>query len=294
MKSGYVSMIGRPNVGKSTLLNALLEMHLAIVSNKVGTTRNIIQGIYRDEDSQIVFVDTPGISKPLDKLTTVLNQKSYHSLDNVDLVLFLVDCEKGYGKGDAFILERLKDTEIPVVLVLNKIDRISKNQLIETIQKMKDVFPFQEIVPISALRENNLKELLKVIKNYLPNEGIIFEDDTVTNISTKFYVEEIVREKVLDKTEKEVPHAVSCLLEELHEEKEKVFTRVLIIVDRDSLKKIIIGKGGRLIKEIGTLARKDLETYFGKKVYLELFVKTFKNWREKEKYLQELGLHELD
>ncbi len=292
MKSGMVAMIGRPNVGKSTLMNSILGCHLAITSDKVGTTRNVIEGIYEDENSQIVFVDTPGISKPMDHLGGVLNKKSYSSFDMVDVVLFLVDASKGYGKGDAFILNRLKEEDIPVFLVLNKIDLVKRAKLLEMVATLKDIYPFQEIIPVSALTEDNTQELIQVLKNYLPNEGRIFESDTLTNISTKFYVAEIVREKVLLLTEEEVPHSVSCLVEEFHEEKEKVVVRVLIIVDRDSLKKIIIGKNGAKIKEIGILARRDLEEYFGKKVYLETFVKTLKNWRDKEKYLKELGIDE--
>lgn len=294
MKSGIVSIVGRPNVGKSTLLNALLDMHLAITSNKVGTTRNIIQGIYEDDSSQIIFVDTPGISKPLDKLGSILNKKSYSSLDNVDLVLFLVDVSTGFGKGDEFVLNRIKEQNIPVFLILNKIDTIKKSHLLELVSKLKDIHNFEEIIPISALTEENKDELISVIKSYLPNEGKIMETQEVTNISTKFYISEIVREKVLQLTKKEVPHSVSCLVEELIEKEDKVIIRVLVIVDRDSLKKIIIGKNGAMIKEVGILARKDLEEYFNKTVYLETFVKTLKNWREEEKYLKELGLNELD
>jgi len=294
MKSGYISIIGRPNVGKSTLLNSILETHLAITSDKVGTTRNVIQGIYNDSDSQMIFVDTPGISKPIDKLGSILNKKSYSSVDNVDLILFLVDGKTGFGKGDEFILKKLENEEVPVFLILNKIDGVKKDKLLKMIMELKDVFPFKEIIPISGKTGENIEELLKTIKNYLPNEGKIFEDDTFTNISTKFYISEIVREKVLELTKEEVPHSVSTVVEELHEKDDKVVVRVLIIVDRDSLKKIIIGKNGSMIKEIGVLARRDLEEYFGKKVYLETFVKTLKNWREKEKYLQELGLDELD
>ena len=294
MKSGYISIIGRPNVGKSTLLNSILETHSAITSDKVGTTRNIIEAIYNDSDSQMIFVDTPGISKPIDKLGSILNKKSYSSTDNVDLVLFLVDASTGFGKGDEFILKRLESEEVPVFLILNKIDNIKKDKLLELIMKLKDIFPFKEIIPISGKTGENINELLKTIKGYLPNEGKIFEDDSFTNISTKFYISEIVREKVLELTKEEVPHSVSTLVEEFHEKEEKVIIRVLIIVDRDSLKKIIIGKNGSMIKEIGILARRDLEEYFNKKVYLETFVKTLKNWREKEKYLQELGLDELD
>lgn len=294
MKSGYISILGRPNVGKSTLLNSILETHLAIISDKVGTTRNIIEGIYNDSDSQMIFVDTPGISKPIDKLGSILNKKSYSSVDNVDLILFLVDASTGFGKGDEFILKRLESEEVPVFLVLNKIDNIKKDKLLELIMKLKDIFPFKEIIPISGKTGENIDELLKTIKGYLPNEGKIFEDDTLTNISTKFYISEIVREKVLELTKDEVPHSISTLVEEFHEKDDKVIIRVLIIVDRDSLKKIIIGKNGSMIKEIGILSRKDLEEYFNKKVYLETFVKTLKNWREKEKYLQELGIDELD
>ena len=294
MKSGYISILGRPNVGKSTLLNSILETHLAITSDKVGTTRNIIEGIYNDSDSQMIFVDTPGISKPIDKLGSILNKKSYSSVDNVDLILFLVDASSGFGKGDEFVLKRLESEEIPVFLILNKIDEVKKDKLLEMIMKLKDIFPFKEIIPISGKTGENIDELLKTIKKYLPNEGKIFEDDTLTNISTKFYISEIVREKVLELTKDEVPHSVSTIVEEFHEKDDKVVVRVLIIVDRDSLKKIIIGKNGSMIKEIGILARRDLEEYFNKKVYLETFVKTLKNWREKEKYLQELGIDELD
>lgn len=294
MKSGYISIIGRPNVGKSTLLNSILDSHLAITSDKVGTTRNIIQGIYNDDDSQMIFVDTPGISKPIDKLGSILNKKSYSSVNNVDLILFLVDASSGFGKGDEYILNSLEKEEVPVFLILNKIDGVKKDKLLQMIMQLKDIFPFKEIIPISGKTKENIDELLKTIKVYLPNEGKFFEDDTLTNISTKFYISEIVREKVLELTKDEVPHSVSTIVEEFHEEKEKVIVRVLIIVDRDSLKKIIIGKNGSMIKEIGILARKDLEEYFNKKVYLETFVKTLKNWREKEKYLQELGIDELD
>lgn len=294
MKSGFVSIVGRPNVGKSTLLNSLLERHLAITSNKVGTTRAIIQGVYQDEDSQIIFLDTPGIAKPMDKLGTVLNQKSYSSLDRVDIILFLVDLEKGFGKGDQFILNRLKEMNLPTFLILNKIDRMTKEELLACIAKWKDLFSFQEIIPVSAKTGENCTTLLNVLKQYLPYDGKLIEDNVVTNISTKFYISEIVREKILHLTEKEVPHAVTCLVEELHEEKDKVIIRVLIIVDRDSLKKIIIGHKGSMIKKIGSLAREDLEEYFGKKVYLETFVKTMENWREREKYLKELGISELE
>ena len=294
MRSGYVSIVGRPNVGKSTLLNSILETKLAITSNKAGTTRNIIQGVYEDSDSQIVFVDTPGIHKPINKLGNILNKKAYSTSENVDLILFLVDVEAGIGKGDMFILDRLKEEKLPMILVLNKVDRIAKDKLLEIIMKYKDLYDFSEIFPISALKNDNVDALIKTIKNYLPNEGKIFEDETFTNISTNFYISEIIREKVLRKTREEVPHSVTCIVEKKIEEKDKVIIQAAIIVDRDSIKKIIVGKNASMLKDIGIDARCDLEEYFGKKVYLELFVKTIKNWRDKEKYLKELGLDELE
>lgn len=294
MRSGFVTIMGRPNVGKSTLLNSILERKLAITSNKAQTTRNIIEGIYNDDDSQIVFIDTPGIHKPINKLGNILNSKSYNSKDNVDLILFLVDIEKGIGKGDMFILEKLKDQEVPVILIMNKVDRIKKELLLPEINKCKDLMDFKEIIPISALKNDNVDSLVKTIKNYLPNEERLFDVDKVTNISTNFYASEIIREKVLRLTEQEVPHSVTCLIETLKEQKDKVFIQALIIVDRESLKKIIIGHQGSMLKDIGTKAREDLEEYFGNKVFLELFVKTVKNWREKENLIRELGLDDIN
>ena len=294
MKSGYVSIVGRPNVGKSTLLNSILETKLAITSNKAGTTRNIIQGVYEDEDSQIIFVDTPGIHKPINKLGNILNKKAYNMSENVDLILFLVDTEAGIGKGDMFVLDKIKEEKLPIILVLNKVDRVPKDKLLEIIMKYKDLYEFSEIFPVSALKNDNITALIKTIKNYLPNEGKIFEDDTFTNISTNFYVSEIIREKVLRKTRQEVPHSVTCLVEKKVEEKDKVIIQAVIIVDRESIKRIIVGKNASMLKSIGIDARSDLEEYFGKKVYLELFVKVIENWKEKDRYLKELGLDDLE
>ncbi len=292
MKSGYVSIVGRPNVGKSTLLNSILETKLAITSNKAGTTRNVIQGVYEDDESQIVFVDTPGIHKPINKLGNILNKKAYSTSENVDLILFLVDVESGIGKGDMFVLERIKNENLPIILVLNKVDKVPKDKLLEIIMKYKDLHDFAEIFPISALKNDNVGALIKTIKNYLPNEGKIFEDETFTNISTDFYISEIIREKVLRKTREEVPHSVTCLVEKKVIEKDKVIIQAVIIVDRESIKRIIVGKGASMLKSIGIDARVDLEEYFSKKVYLDLFVKVIENWRDKEKYLKELGLEE--
>lgn len=292
MRVGFVSLVGRPNVGKSTLMNRILKMKLAITSDKVGTTRNIINGIYNDLDSQIIFVDTPGIHKPSNKLDNLLNRKSYANTDGVDVILFLVDGSTGIGKGDQFILEKLKGIETPVFLVINKIDRVSREHLLKEIDQAKDLYPFQEIIPISAIKDDNINELKKTIKKYLPEQEKIYSEDELTNVSSKFTASEMVREKILALTHNEVPHTVTCYTEQFKEEKDVIHIHVLVVVERDNLKKIIIGKGGKLLKEVGTLARHDLEVFFGKRVYLETYVKTLKNWREEEKYFLELGLKE--
>lgn len=292
MRVGFVSLVGRPNVGKSTLLNSLLNMKLAITSNKTGTTRNIINGIYNDEESQIIFVDTPGIHKPQNKLETLMNRKSYTTTSDVDIILFLVDAKAGVGRGDQFILEKLKDISTPVFLILNKIDQISKEQLIKQIELSKDLYPFKEIVPVSALNKNNINELVSTIKKYLTEQEQIYSEDELTNVSTKFIMSEFVREKILELTRKEIPHTVTCYTEKYEEKDGIVNISILIVVDRENIKKIIIGKNGSMLKEIGTRARYDMEKFLGKKVYLETYVKTIKNWRDEEKYFAELGLKE--
>ncbi len=288
MKSGFVSLIGRPNVGKSTLLNSIIGKKVVITSSKPQTTRNVIEGIYNEEDTQIVFVDTPGIHKPNHKLGKILNKGAYYSIDDVDVILFLVDAKAGIGKGDEFIINKLKETTKPVILVINKIDGISKEKIFEKINIYKDLYNFSDIVPVSALKGHNTKELIHVIKKYLTDEIKYFEEGTLTNKDTSFMIAELVREKVLRLTEEEVPHSVTCITEKITKDKNKTIINVAIIVDRDSLKKIIIGKNGQMIKEIGTKARKDIESLLGTNVYLELYVKTIKKWRDKEKYLSEL------
>jgi len=294
MKSGFVSLVGRPNVGKSTLLNSLLERKIAITSNVSGTTRNIIQGIYTDDEAQIIFVDTPGIHKPQSKLGNLMNRKAYTMADDVDVVLFLVDVEKGYGKGDSFILERLKELDKPVLLIMNKVDRIKKDKLLELICQYKDLYDFKEIIPVSALKGDNVTDLLNTVKKYLPDGVKYYNDEDVTNVSRNFMLAELVREKVLWLTKQEVPHSVTCLVEHFEEDEDTAHVMVTIIVDRDNLKKIIIGKNGAMLKEIGTSARRDMEELLSKKVFLETYVKTIDNWKDKEKYLTEFGLNELE
>lgn len=295
MRCGFVSLVGRPNVGKSTLLNSILGMKLAITSNVSGTTRNVIQGIYNDDDSQIVFVDTPGIHKPSNKLGNLMNKKAYHNTEGVDIVLFLVDISKGFGRGDEFILKRIKEKDIPVFLLLNKIDLVkNKEKLLEDISHLKELHDFKEIIPISASKNDNIKLLLDCIKKELPESDRIFSEEELTNVSTRFIMAEFVREKVLELTHDEVPHTVTCYVENYEEDEKIVHIQVLIIVDRENLKKIIIGKQGSLLKEIGTRARQDMEKFLGKKVFLETYVKTIKNWRDEEKYFLELGLKDED
>ena len=293
MKSGFVSIIGRPNVGKSTLLNAILDFKVAIVSDVSGTTRNIIEGIYNDSDSQIIFMDTPGIHKPQNKLGKILNKESYSLTKEVDAILFVVDAKKGLGRGDEFILETLKKTASPVILVLNKIDGLKNEEIMYRINEYKDLYPFSDIVPISALKHDNITRLIKVIKTYLTGSTRYFDTDMVTNSSMNFLASELVREKLLHVTTEEIPHSITCLTTKYEEKSDIINISVDIIVDRDSLKKIIIGRGGERLKEVGTLARRDLEVLTGKKVYLELYVKAIKNWKEKTSLLTELGFNEL-
>lgn len=294
MKSGFVSITGRPNVGKSTLLNSILERKIAITSNVSGTTRNIIEGIYNDSDSQIIFVDTPGIHKPVNKLGTYMNKKAYTMIGDVDIILFLVDATKSFGKGDNFILEKIKNLDKPVMLILNKIDLIKKDAVLELINKYKDLYDFNEIIPLSAEKGDNVDDLITTIKKYLPHDVKFYENDEVTNVNRNFLIAEIVREKLLRLTDKEVPHSITCVVESYEEKDNKVDIGVLIIVDRDNLKKIIIGKGGSMLKKVGTYARGDIENLLGKKVYLSTYVKAIDNWREKEKLLNELGFDELN
>ena len=294
MKSGFVSFVGRPNVGKSTLLNSIIGKKVAITSNKPQTTRNIIEGIYNEEDTQIVFVDTPGIHKPKYKLGKYLNKQAYYSINDVDVIVFLVDVSDKLGKGDLYVIEKLKEQDKPVILVLNKIDRIKKEEILLKIDEYKDLYSFKEIVPLSALKKDNVKTLTDVLKQYLPDNIKYFEDGEYTNKRIEFVIAEIVREKVFNLTEEEVPHSITCVVEQIKKEKNNYSINVAIIVDRDSLKKIVIGKQGSKIKEIGIESRKDLEKLLDKKVFLELFVKTIKNWRDKEKHLQEFGFNDFE
>ena len=293
MKSGFVSIVGRPNVGKSTLLNAIIGKKIAITSNTAQTTRNMIQGIYHGDDVQIIFVDTPGIHKPHNKLGQVLNKQAYYNLSDVDVILFLVDVTEKLGNGDKFILEKLKENDVPVILVLNKMDKITYLELLPKIEEYKDLYPFQAIIPVSAYKKKNLEDLIETVSQYLRDDVTYYDEDTFTNVSEKFSVAELIREKVLYHTKEEVPHSVTCITEEISEDKSSIRVIASLIVDRENLKKILIGKNGAMIKRIGMEARHDIEKLLEKKVYLDLRVRVVPNWRDKESFLRELGYEDI-
>ena len=292
MKSGFVSIIGRPNVGKSTLLNTIVGEKIAITSDKPQTTRNLIQGIYNDVDTQIVFIDTPGIHKPINKLGNRMNAQSYYSIDDVDVLLLVMDASSELGSGDKFVIDKLSYTLKPVILVLNKIDKLTNDELLLKITEYKDIYDFADIVPISALKKDNVNRLIDVIKKYLTDNVKYFMDDEITSASDEFRICEAVRESILNLTNDEVPYSVTCVINNIEKEKDITNVYVDIIVDRENLKKIIIGKKGIKLKEIGIKARGEIEKILGCQVYLELYVKTLKKWRDKEKYLTELGFNE--
>ena len=289
MKSGFIALVGRPNVGKSTLLNAIMGRKIAITSDKPQTTRNIIQGIYTDNDSQMIFIDTPGIHKPKNRLGKILNKEAYISMDDVDIILFLVDITENLGKGDKFIIDLFKNTSKPVILVINKIDRLPKSEILHKIEEYKDLYDFDEIVPVSAVKGDNIDRLISVLKGKLTDNIKYYEDDVVTNVSNSFMISEIIREKILELTHEEVPHSVNVVTEDISYDKNVVNIKAMIVIDRENLKRIIIGKQGTMIKEIGRRSRMEIEELLGKKVYLELFVKVIEKWRDREKYLNEIG-----
>ncbi|RHH71095.1 MULTISPECIES: GTPase Era [Vagococcus] len=294
-KSGFVAIVGRPNVGKSTLLNRIVAQKIAIMSNKAQTTRNKIQGIYTTKEAQIVFIDTPGIHKPKNKLGDFMVETAYSALREVDAVIFMVSADMPRGRGDDFIIERLKKADAPVYLVINKIDTVHPDELLPIIDDYRQELNFKEIVPISATEGNNVEHLLETLVNDMPEGPQFFPDDQVTDHPEYFIVSELIREKVLQLTEQEVPHSVAVVTESMkRDDHDKIHIQATIIVERDSQKGIIIGKGGKMLKNIGTKSRKDIENLLGDKVFLELWVKVQKNWRDKRRDLQNYGYRETD
>ena len=293
-KSGFVSIVGRPNVGKSTLLNNILKTKLAITSSTAQTTRNTIQGIYTDDDAQIIFMDTPGIHKPQDGLGSFMNTNALNSIFGVDIVLFLAPADEKIGRGDRFIVERLKEADGPVYLILNKIDLLSKEELVAKLNEWQEMFDFKEIIPISALNGDNVENLISLIKNDL-NEGMMYyPSDAITDHPERFIMAEFIREKILYFTHEEVPHSVAIVIEQMVEDDKGVHIMAAIVVDRPSQKAIIIGKQGTMIKKIKDNARREMKRFLQVPVTLELFVKVEKDWRNKQKYLREFGYDEND
>ena len=289
MKSGFVALIGRPNAGKSTLLNALVQQKVAIISPKPQTTRNSIRAIRTDADSQIIFVDTPGIHKPKHELGTQMNKEAYSAASGVDLIYYLVDGSVPFGSGDEFVLNTLRQMHLPVYLILNKIDLLEKEQLIDLLLAWQRRRDFKEIIPISAKTQNNLDQLIEVTKNDLTDGVQYYPADQVCDYPEQFIMAEIIREKVLLLTEEEVPHSVAVVIERIRKNREHLIINAMILVERDSQKGIIIGKQGRMIKQIGTLAREELQGLLGEPIFLELFVRVEKDWRNKKAKLQQLG-----
>ena len=293
-KSGFVSIVGRPNVGKSTLLNNILKTKLAITSATAQTTRNTIQGIYTDDEAQIIFMDTPGIHKPQDGLGSFMNTNALNSIFGVDIVLFLAPADEKIGRGDRFIVERLKEADGPVYLILNKIDLLSKEELVAKLTEWKEMFDFKEIIPVSALNGDNVENLLSLIKNDLSEGMMYYPKDAITDHPERFIMAEFIREKILYFTHEEVPHSVAIVIEQMVEDEKGVHIMAAIVVDRPSQKAIIIGKQGTMIKKIKDNARREMKRFLSVPVTLELFVKVEKDWRNKQKYLREFGYDEND
>ncbi|GAX01780.1 GTPase Era [Secundilactobacillus silagei] len=294
-RSGFVAIVGRPNVGKSTLLNRVVGQKVAIMSDKPQTTRNKIQGIYTTNDAQIVFIDTPGIHKPKSELGDYMMKSALSSLNEVDAVIMMVNAEQRRGAGDNFIIDRLKTVKKPVYLVVNKIDQITPDDLLVVIDQYKDALKWQEVLPISALEGNNVEEMLNELVGKLPHGPQYYPDDQVTDHPERFIVSELIREKIFQLTRQEIPHSVAVVIEKMKRQNEqKVHIQATIIVDRPTQKGILIGKGGSMLKKIGTLARKDIENLLGDKVYLELWVKVVPGWRDKSSALQSYGYRKDD
>lgn len=289
-KSGFVAIIGRPNVGKSTFVNNVLGKKVSIVSPKPQTTRNTIQAIYTTSDVQIIFLDTPGIHKPKHELGKIMNKYSLNTLSEVDLILLLDDVMENFGTGDMFLSEVLKKVKTPIFLVLNKIDiQKDKEKIMNKVLNWQEHLNFAEYFYISALRGDNISLLLEGITNYLEEGPKYYPEDQSSNNPESFIIAEIVREKVLLLTKEEVPHSIAVMTEQMQYEDNLLHIRETIYVERESQKKIIIGKNGELIKKIGTLARKEIAMLLGEKIYLDLWVKVEPDWRNKKAKLNMLG-----
>ncbi|MCF7752945.1 GTPase Era [Paenibacillus sp. FSL H8-0317] len=289
-KSGFVAIIGRPNVGKSTLMNQVIGQKIAIMSDKPQTTRNKIHGVYTSEHQQIVFLDTPGIHKRQSKLGDYMNQTALNTLGEVEAALFLIDASEGMGGGDRYIAEQLKNIRTPVILVMNKIDKIEPEALLPLIETYRKLHDFAEIVPVSAMLGSNVSTLLEQLGKYLPEGPQYYPDDQVTDHPEQFVCAELIREKILQMTREEVPHSIAVTIEDMKvQDNGVVYISAVIFVERDSQKGIIIGKQGALLKEVGKRARHDIQNLLGSKIFMDLWVKVKKDWRNQDRVLRDLG-----
>ena len=289
-KSGFVSIIGRPNVGKSTFVNRVIGHKIAIMSDKPQTTRNKIQGVMTQEDAQIIFLDTPGIHKPKHKLGDYMMRVARNTLAEIDAIMFMVNINEEIGRGDEYIMEMLKHGDTPVFLVLNKIDLVHPDDLMPKIEQYQTYMDFTEIVPISALEGHNVDHFIEVLKSYLPEGPKYYPDDQISDHPEQFVVSELIREKILHLTSEEIPHSIGVNVDRMIKESEsRVRIEATIFVERNSQKGIVIGKGGKKLKEVGKRARLDIEHLLGSKVYLELWVKVQKDWRNKVNIIRQMG-----
>lgn len=291
MKTGFISLIGRPNAGKSTLINQILDRKIAITSSKPQTTRTRITGIFTTSDAQMVFIDTPGIHKPKDRLNQYMVEAARSTIYEGDVIFYVVDASVPFGPGEQFILDCLKDIDVPVFLLLNKIDCMTSEEIMRTIVKWQTRREFAEIFPLSAERGDNVDRLLETVKGYLIEGPNFYPEDAVTDQPERIVMNELIREKILRLTEEEVPHSVAVVIEHMErdESDDKLIVHAAIYTERQSQKAIIIGKQGQMIKRIGTAARRDIEELLGEKIYLKLWVRVKENWRNREGALHDFG-----
>ena len=289
MRSGFVALAGRPNAGKSTLINSLIGEKVAIVSSKPQTTRSEIRGIYTDENCQIIFTDTPGIHKPKFRLESRMNKEAADVIQGVDLIYLVVDASVSYAKGDEFVLNMVKNTGLPVFLILNKMDKMKPEKIVKVIQQWQERYEFAEYFPLSAKFGRSFEDLIKTTSKYLPEGDLLYPAEMTSDGAENFRIAELIREKILTQTEDEVPHAAAVLIENKEFKKDKVYIQAMILVERDSQKGIMIGKQGQMLKKIGSLAREDIEKLLGKKVFLELFVRVESEWRSRDARITEYG-----
>lgn len=289
-KSGFVSIIGRPNVGKSTFVNRVIGHKIAIMSDKAQTTRNKIQGVMTRDDAQIIFIDTPGIHKPKHKLGDYMMRVAKNTLSEIDAIMFMVNVNEDIGRGDEYIMEMLKNVKTPIFLVLNKIDLVHPDTLMPKIEQYQSYMDFTDIIPISALEGLNVDHFIDVLKSFLPEGPKYYPDNQISDHPEQFVVSEIIREKILHLTSEEIPHAIGVNVDHMiKEDEDRVRIEATIYVERDSQKGIVIGKGGKKLKEVGKRARRDIEMLLGSKVYLELWVKVQRDWRNKVNFIRQIG-----